>query len=125
MTKGEYFAAIQGRRSSKQSWITLLSTEPILRLPTLIRKTVRIRGPGFAKAISKHFAVRVARLQDGASAGVRWIASREVCSGYSQAKLQDPGPRKLMIIGSMNGRQSLIQSTAQKDDAKFASYKAA
>jgi len=35
----------------------------VLGFPPQHAKTVRIGGPGFAKAVSKHFAVRVARLR--------------------------------------------------------------
>jgi len=39
------------------------AAEPILRLPTQHARTARVGDPGFAETVSKHFAVRVARLR--------------------------------------------------------------
>src|SRR5579859_2355542 len=54
--------------------------QAVLDSPTVQRS----RSFGFAETVSKHFAVRVARLRM-ARPGVRWTANRDVCIGYSNS----------------------------------------
>src|SRR5579859_619638 len=54
--------------------------QAVLDSPTVQRS----RSFGFAETVSKHFAVRVARLRM-ARRGVRWTANRDVCIGYSNS----------------------------------------
>ena len=57
-------ATLQGRRSSEQSWITLLCSgaDPSASHPNT-QKNLRVGGPGFTGTVSKHFAFRVACLR--------------------------------------------------------------
>jgi hypothetical protein len=62
--EGSAPAAVQGSRSSMQSWIALrVQRSRSFGFPPQHAKTLRIGGPGFAETLSKHFAVRVARLR--------------------------------------------------------------